>query len=314
MKTRNMLTTACVALLLVFAATSGYAANTWTNTVSGNWSAATNWDVLPLNDGTADVIFTPAVTATLDVDWAVSNITYTGAGAANTFIGGSAARTLDVSGYLSGNAPGYWLFFQGPKVRFTGADHDLKGGSMYFNGSEVTTSAGATTLHVKLPDWRYVQFAGAAKTTGNVTWSMDGGQFAIYTADMNAALGTNKILVAGSGGQRYIGVYGNTASNHEYWTTPIEIDETKIGSGGAGTIPLGLIFSRGSSDSDTLITHVQGKWTTKSGNAFTNTSGIGAFALYGKNDDQKARVYYEVDNSGLKGSLVPGDDSWVGDV
>jgi hypothetical protein len=142
---------------------------------------------------------------------------------------------------------------------------------------------------------------------------MEGGQFAIYTADMNAALGTNKILVAGSGGQRYIGVYGSTASNHEYWTTPIEIDETKIGSGN-GTIPLAFIFARGSSDSDTLITHVQGKWTTKSGNVFSNTSGIGAFALYGKNDDQKARVYFEADNSGLKGSTVPGDNSWSGDL
>ena len=301
-------------VFLALAATGAKAVtNTWTSIFSGNWNDPINWDTLPLNDGTADVIFTTAVNATITEDWAVSNITYTGAGSANMYILGSASRTLDVSGYLSGNAPGYWLFFQGPKVRFTGADHDLKGGSMYFNNSEVTTSAGATTLHVKLPDWRYVQFAGAAKTTGNVTWSMEGGQFAIYTADMNAALGTNKILVAGSGGQRYIGVYGSTASNHEYWTTPIEIDETKIGSGN-GTIPLGLIFARGSSDSDATITHVQGKWTTKSGNVFSNTSGIGAFALYGKNDDQKARVYFEADNSGLKGSTVPGDHSWSGDL
>jgi autotransporter-associated beta strand protein len=68
-----------LACVLLAGGTARAATNTWTNKVDGSWSVASNWDAagVPLNDGTADVVFNnPTATAwttpTVDAAWAAA--------------------------------------------------------------------------------------------------------------------------------------------------------------------------------------------------------------------------------------------------
>ena len=291
--------------------------HSWTALTDGNWSVASNWDSLPTNDGTADVFVTngtaTARTAQLDADWHVRSLRNLGGGEAFS-IGNPGAAVLSIGADGLTGHPARWLYLY-PRVRFTGAEVGLKTGNLYFNQAISSLNAGGTLVRVQADNWKYVQFNGEGRSASSVTWSLEGGQIAIYNADPDSALGTNTIRVAGPlSGQRYLGVYGSTASNDVYWTATIEIDEAAIGAGAGGRIPFTLLFQRTSSDADATITHVRGRWTTKGGGPFNNQSGIGAFQLYGRGNDEKARVYYEADNSGLAGNTAPGDNAWSGDV
>lgn len=302
--------------MLVTLGNADASSNYWVSATNGNWSAAANWDGLPANDGSATVLFSNRTATTriaqLDTHWHVHRLVNLGGGE-NFAIGQPGTAVLSVGeGGIVGDA-NRWLLLH-PNLAFTSGETELQTGGIYFSNPIASTHSNGTLVRIRAQNWKYIQFVQSSASATNVTWSLEGGQVAIYTTDPNAALGTNTVRVGGTGGQRYIGLYGDTASNDVYWDVPVELDTTAIGANGsAGLVPLNFVFSRGSSDADNTITHVRGPWRTKDGAAWSNTGGIGAIQLYGKANDDRARNYYEADNQALPFGVTTAG-GWNGDL
>jgi hypothetical protein len=174
MKTRNMLTTACVALLLVFAAPAMAATWNWTNNVaSAWWTNGNSWleGTVPDSLGTTDIVLSNstagAYVSYINENWTLNSLTFKTPAAGTFTIAQAGTRTLNIgAGGITGNSSR--MLHINPNVTFTASDVSLNGGNIYLYGTTDSSAVGGTIIRAKGADWTYVQ-SSAAKSTANVT-------------------------------------------------------------------------------------------------------------------------------------------------
>ena len=303
MKTRSILKTATLAVLLALAATGAKAVDTWTSAYTntagvGFWNDTANWvgGVLPLNDGSADVVLTNSVAGSpssrVNANWSVNSLTFTGT--SHLWLDASGANALSIgTGGITNNYPNSGWLYMGAPIKFSAATSNLKGQYVWYSAID-STAVGGTLVHAKPGDMR---IQNGASTTTNVTWSLESGEFALYGNDVNL-LGKNAIKVAG--GSTSIGMYNSNPSNHIYFDTPLEFDSTKVTTAGGKRFTL----NTQKSNAGGLITHVRGAMSTLGGLAMTNDNGHGWLWLQGVNNSTKEKAYYEQDGSTLTAPAV----------
>jgi hypothetical protein len=335
MKPRNILTTPWVALVLVFAATRGYAANTWTSPTDGYWTNSANWDVGPLNNGTADIVLTNVTAATrwasIAEDWSINGLSFTGGGG-DMFVGQTGSRTLFIGagGILSDRTMGAerWLIFY-PKITFTTTDATIgktaaaTWASIQFQNTIDSTAVGGTKIHALTGyNGGYIQLYTGAVSTTNISWSLENSRFAIYANPIDA-LGSNKLTVVWTGTRTVdrsatIGLYrpGTLTNSANYFDTPIEVDPLAVGTdNGVNLRPLTFVAQKYRTDGGAFTQYVRGVWTSKGSVAITNTQGNGWLQIRGSSADANllTRTYWQMNSSGLLVNSIA-SPSWNGDV
>ena len=335
MKTRNILKTATLAVLLALAATGAKAVtNTWTSFFSGNWNDPSNWDTLPLNNGTADIVLTnlsaATVTATMGEDWSINSLSFTGGGGFMP-VGQSGTRTLTIgAGGITADrqAAERWLFIY-PKITFTSADVTIgktaaaTWGSIDLNNTIDSTAVGGTRIHALTGyNGGEIRFEGGAASTTNISWSLENSRLNMYT-EPTVTLGSNKMTIGWTGTRTAdrsasIGLYrpGTLTNSASYFDTPLEFDPLSVGQdSGLNLRPVTLTAGKIRTDGGAFTQYVRGVWTSKGSVAVTNNQGDGWFQFRGVSADanQLTRTCFQQNSSGLIVNPIatPG---WNGDV